>query len=306
MRLTVIIPNYNGAKFIPSLCRGLKSQKLAKTEFEVIFVDNGSKDDSRALMEKHAQFLPNLQILSYTEQQGSYAARNFGVQHAESDLLVFTDTDCIPNPNWLAEIVRIAEELSGVFLIAGDVELFPRDGVFNCFELYDKAAFLNQRKYSSKRTGATANLAVSRQGYEKAGGFPEVFSGGDLRFCSKVMSISGSRFIFSEVGAVLHPARCTMAEIVKKLTRLGRGKARLLHQAGEPLENLRVLAIQILGFILLPHQWRLILTTFRELGCRDKRAWLFLPLSLFLGWYQRGTLIVRFVALMRGRTSLPD
>ncbi len=67
--------------------------------FEVIVVDDGSRDETPALV---TQYEPFVKLVRNDRSQGAGAARNRGVRAARAPVLAFTDSDCFPAPEWLA------------------------------------------------------------------------------------------------------------------------------------------------------------------------------------------------------------
>ena len=129
-------------------------------EFEVIVVDDGSTDATRAVAE--AGPLP-VRLLTTAGGQGPGAARNVGAAAARAALLVFTDADCEPEPDWLARIVQAAAEAD---LVQGKV-LPPRDATIGPFDRVIAVV-------SEYGLYQTANLAIRRSFFNAAGGFQPV------------------------------------------------------------------------------------------------------------------------------------
>lgn len=304
MSLSVIIPNFNGAQFIDTLCEALDNQTLRTDKYEIIVVDNGSTDDSVVRFKHWGRHHENFKLFSYTDKQSSYAARNHGVGQSKGDVLMFTDIDCVPETDWLELFHEKSKNMEGVYLIVGDIVLFPSGKDFNYYEWYDKCAFLNQKAYARHKTGATANLAVSRLGYEQVGGFLEVYSGGDRMFSRQVMSLKGARFIYMKNAIVRHPARSDFNAVLKKSRRVARGIAELNHTPRQWGNNSRYLLKNILGFIFVPHQLRLAKATFSECGYFNLFSWKFLFLACYLGWVIRANLIFRFMHLLVGKKEV--
>jgi len=100
-RLTasVVIPAYNAASVLPGALAALAAQTLPAADFEVIVVDDGSTD---ATAEK-ARIL-GARVLRQ-ENRGPAAARNAGAKAARGEILLFTDADCEPAPDWLARML---------------------------------------------------------------------------------------------------------------------------------------------------------------------------------------------------------
>jgi len=97
----VIIPAYNAEKLISSCLDALNDQTISRSEYEILVVDDGSTD-------KTAQIVRNFKgvRLIRQENQGPAVARNNGAKNAYGDIILFTDSDCIPEKNWIEEMIR--------------------------------------------------------------------------------------------------------------------------------------------------------------------------------------------------------
>ena len=93
-QFSVIIPVYNGEGTIAECLEALASQDMPRREFEVIVVDDGSTDGTAAIVK---QF--DVKYI-HQENTGPATARNVGVKNAQGKIVVFTDADCVPEPNW--------------------------------------------------------------------------------------------------------------------------------------------------------------------------------------------------------------
>src|SRR5918993_4929477 len=97
--ISVIIPFRDARSSLPALVTALKSQTISSDQFEVIWIDDASRDEGGLWLQE--QLSPGWRLITFSEPRGSYAARNKGVQVATSDNLAFTDADCRPHPDWL-------------------------------------------------------------------------------------------------------------------------------------------------------------------------------------------------------------
>lgn len=101
MDASIIICTYNRAESLRDTLRALKAQQTdAGREWEVIVVDNNSKDDTRQVISEFQREWPLLRYEFQGEQGLSYA-RNHGIGAAHGNVLLFTDDDVLPEPNWL-------------------------------------------------------------------------------------------------------------------------------------------------------------------------------------------------------------
>lgn len=98
-KVDLIIPIYNAEEWIPSLLATLEKQKMA--DFRVIFVDDGSKDDSYNILNDRLRGVKFPYLLLRQENQGPSAARNLGMRHAQADWIAFMDCDDELKPEFL-------------------------------------------------------------------------------------------------------------------------------------------------------------------------------------------------------------
>ena len=85
-RLSVIIPSYNRAAFLPEAIESLLSQTYP--EFEIVVVDDGSTDETKEVCDRY----PTVQYI-YQNNQGVSAARNTGIRASKGEYLLFLDSD---------------------------------------------------------------------------------------------------------------------------------------------------------------------------------------------------------------------
>jgi glycosyltransferase involved in cell wall biosynthesis len=103
MSISVVIPAYNGSRFIAETLESVFAQTLQPDE--VLVIDDGSTDDTVAIVES---FAPRVRVFRRSNQRQS-AARNFGVQQATSEWIAFIDHDDLWVPN---KLERQMEELA--------------------------------------------------------------------------------------------------------------------------------------------------------------------------------------------------
>lgn len=111
--LTVAIPTYNGEKRLAVVLDRLRSQtSLSRIRWEVIVCDNGSTDDTAALVRRYQKNWPSQYPLHYrfAAEQGAAFARQHAVESAAGKLIAFLDDDNIPASDWVAQAYRFAQE----------------------------------------------------------------------------------------------------------------------------------------------------------------------------------------------------
>ena len=104
--LSVVIAVYNGTPYLPQLIDSLLAQQ--RVLGEVIFVDDGSTDDSSAMIAQLGAGLAGLRVIRQ-KNQGQAAARNVGMRQATGRYLAFADADDVLDPGMYARLVGLAE-----------------------------------------------------------------------------------------------------------------------------------------------------------------------------------------------------
>lgn len=102
---SVIVCTYNRAGSLARTLASLAAQKVRdEFEWEVIVVDNNSRDDTRQVVERFSVDFPRLRYC-FEGRQGLSHARNRGIELARGEFLLFTDDDVAPEPDWVERIV---------------------------------------------------------------------------------------------------------------------------------------------------------------------------------------------------------
>lgn len=111
MKISVIIPNYNGAEVLDkNISRVLESIEASDYDSEIIVTDDASTDNSleviKNLIDKHSPAKLKIKLLTSTENKGFSTNVNRGVGEADGELLLLLNTDVIPSKNFLDKLVR--------------------------------------------------------------------------------------------------------------------------------------------------------------------------------------------------------
>jgi GT2 family glycosyltransferase len=224
MHASVIVPAYNAAATLGACLAALDAQTLAREQFEVIVVDDGSTDATAQIALDHGARLvrqPN---------QGQAAARNHGVAEAQGEIVAFTDADCAPAPEWLAELVSAF----------ADPSIVGSKGVYRTRQRSLAARFA-QIEYEERYEGMararfidfvdTYSAAYRRSVFVENGGFDTSFpgdsSGEDQEFSFR-LSERGYTMLFVAGAAVYHRHPPTVAAYYRRKYKTGYWKALVL------------------------------------------------------------------------------
>jgi len=215
--VSVIIPVYNDPAGLQTTVESLLAQTAEG--YEVIIADNGSTDRTRALAAEYAT-RERVRHTVEDEIQGSYAARNAGIEATEGDILAFIDADMWVESDWV-ESIRKRVESGTRYLGCNVVVVAETDGLvarYNKQSAFPVETYLEQSNFAP-----TCCLVVHRTVIEDVGPFDErLFSGGDGEFGQRVHD-AGYRQEFVEDIQMYHPARESLAELITKHHRVGRG-----------------------------------------------------------------------------------
>ena len=233
MLISVIIPFKNSAVTLPRCLEALAKQRHKAAEY--IFVDGNSCDGSPNIINDFAAAHPDMRFKVLNEEGGTAGtARNKGVGEASGEWLAFTDADCIPSPDWLADIAAVTNaEDDSTGAIAGCILPASTTNVVAMFlGLYTLPPVMTQRYVSSYTLVdggfPTANLVVKRSVFESVRGFDERFVGGeDHDLCRRIYS-AGFKVKLVTNARVLHIHRDSLPNLLKQVYGYGKHHPLLL------------------------------------------------------------------------------
>jgi GT2 family glycosyltransferase len=205
--LSVIVPVRDGATMLPGLLESLQMQTLPSDRFEVIVVDNGSRDDGASVARAKGATVLEDSI------PGRARARNRGAAAAAGNRLAFIDADCVANPGWLEALAGCAGSKP---LIAGPVILTTGEPP-NKVERFERLWRFAQEAWVQQGWAATANLLVERDAFETIGGFDEAYRsiGEDADFCIRA-SRQGFELGYCPEAEVRHAGEDRMWPMLKR------------------------------------------------------------------------------------------
>jgi GT2 family glycosyltransferase len=199
IRVSVVIPAYNAGATLPETLAALCRQTLPAETVEVIVVDDGSTDDTSGKAACHPVTLlrqPN---------QGPAVARNGGAAVAHGDILVFTDADCEPAPDFLAAIlVPFADTtITGV---QGVYRTRQRGLVPRFAQVEFEGRYEFARRFPALDLVATYAAAFRRETFLREGGFDASFpvaNNEDTEFSYRLCR-GGHKLVFAPKAVVFH------------------------------------------------------------------------------------------------------
>jgi glucosyl-dolichyl phosphate glucuronosyltransferase len=246
IKVTIAIPTYNRADFLRQTLAGIMAQQFPRDHFEVLLIDNNSRDHTRAVVEEFAAQHPAPRYI-HEAQQGLDYARNRAITEARGEIIVFGDDDILVQPDWLAQMaVPLLADASArrIGAVGGEViPVFP-DGLPDWVrEWHAPLAFrADTGPLDPKHSPMGANLAFPKWVFAELGSFHTAldraagnyFSGGDSEMIRRVRA-AGLEVWFSPAAAVKHqmPASRTTFRYAARHA-FDSARSRVIDRAGQP------------------------------------------------------------------------
>ncbi|QEC53355.1 glycosyltransferase [Anseongella ginsenosidimutans] len=225
----------------------------------------------------------NCQVIT-EKKPGSYAARNKGILLSGGEILGFTDSDCIPDKNWIKNAVEYLEANDPHSRVAGRIDLIYKSAKLTPGELYEKVYAFNQYQYVKKDgTGVTANMFAYRYVFDSVGLFnEELLSGGDYEWGIRARN-AGFDIGYGNEVIIRHPARSSVTELVRKAKRVGGGQALFTYR----LSGKAMAILYLLNNLRPPlRSFRMVYKRGRDLSVPQKLTVLYIHyyLSVVTAW----------------------
>jgi glycosyltransferase involved in cell wall biosynthesis len=173
---TIVICTYNRAALVARAI-GDALAEAYHAGAEVLVVDNASTDDTPALLARLARRSPGLR-LAHEPHLGLSAARNRGLAEARGEVTVYLDDDAVPEPGWLAALLR-PYDARQVAAVGGRIRLhFPSPppswltpSLYGAFSAYDRGDEPRVLRYGRDEYPYGANISFRTVAARAAGGF---------------------------------------------------------------------------------------------------------------------------------------
>ncbi len=231
--VSVIVPAYNEAKVLPDCLAALHEQTVSRETYEVILVDDGSTDQTAAVGEEWG-----VRVIRQA-QQGPAAARNSGAQAACGELLLFTDADCAPAPDWIAEMVKPFDD-PAVVGVKGAYRTRQRTLVARFVQIEYEGKYERMQGAGDIDFIDTYAAAYRRDVFLQTGGFDTQFptaSVEDQEFSFRLAE-AGHRLVFNPHAVVFHRHPETWRAYWRRKFGVGFWKVRVLaHHPGKAVSD---------------------------------------------------------------------
>lgn len=196
VKISIIIPALNEEKMIGRCLESLTKLVFARDRFEVLVIDNGSRDRTLAIADSFKDRL-NLKVLQQAGVRIS-ALRNLGARAATGDILAFLDADCLAPADWLDQMLVLAPANGAGVL--GAHYLLPEDSswVGRTWHRYQEAP-----KSGEVSHVPAGDLIMRREDFLKLGGFDETIqTNEDYELCERARKAGMDVRAFPQIGVI--------------------------------------------------------------------------------------------------------
>ena len=180
MKVTVIIPNYNGLRFLKDCLTALENQSMK--DFETLVIDNASSDESVAYIREN---FPNVNVMVMEKNLGFSGGVNVGIQSAKTPYVLLLNNDTEVDTHFVEEMVHAIEESPNIFSVSSKmIQFYDREKLDDAGDLYGILGWGFQRGIDAPATSYTkkeeifsacAGAAIYRKDvFEKIGYFDEL------------------------------------------------------------------------------------------------------------------------------------
>jgi lipopolysaccharide/colanic/teichoic acid biosynthesis glycosyltransferase/glycosyltransferase involved in cell wall biosynthesis len=223
--ISVVIPAQNAARTIADCLTALQQQTVTADSYEVIVVDDGSTDETAVIATRYGAA-----VIRHPHRRGAAAARNSGIQAAQGEIICFTDADCRPDPDWIAQISQPLCQQPDIIGSKGIYGSRQRQLVarFVQLEYEDKYDLLHGQKTIDFID--TYSAAYRREVLLANNGFDEnVFYVEDQELSFR-LAARGYKMVFQPEARVYHKHSDTLAKYGRKKFQIGYWKAQIIRR----------------------------------------------------------------------------
>lgn len=170
--ISVIVCIYNGEKTLKSAIESLLIQEYPLEKYEIILIDDGSKDDSSDICNTIINNYKNSSLkitYVYKENGGLSAARNTGIYKASGAIVAFIDQDAVADKKWVQKVVSgFSDDSIGV--VGGRVDILNHSSLIARFvDIIRHNQILGPKYYQNQIIGT--NMAYRKKVFRSVGGF---------------------------------------------------------------------------------------------------------------------------------------
>ncbi len=217
---SVVMPCYNARKTIAASLDAIFNQQV-DFKYEVVIVDSSDDGTDDIIRSRFPQV--RLIHLNRLEMPGS--KRNLGVRYARGEIVVFTDSDCIPVPDWLTQIAAYHQKIDTEGIGGCVINGYPASLATWVSHLIEFSEWTEKTPKGYVRNNPSCNISFKREMFRKLGVFfTDTFPTEDTLFNWTVHE-KGGRIYFTPRIRVVHMKQVKMRDLLSYQVEMGKGAA---------------------------------------------------------------------------------
>lgn len=222
LNFSIIVPVYNRPKEIEELLESLTKQSF-EDEFEVIIVEDGSKNTSKNIVESYAKKLTIKYFLK--ENTGAGMSRNYGMQKASGNYFIILDSDVIVPPQYLSEVkkaleINYTDAFGGADSAHESFTNLQKAINYSMTSVLTTGGIRGKKKSVEKFQPRSFNLGISKKAFELTNGFSTMKVGEDIDLTFRLWE-NGFKTQLIEKAFVYHKRRSTINQFFKQTFSFG-------------------------------------------------------------------------------------
>ena len=275
---SAIIPLYNRPDEIDELLESLTKQTYSN--FEVVIIEDGSKDDAKEIVSKYSDKL-NIQY-HYKENGGQGFARNVGFEIAKGDYFIIFDSDAIIPKHYFQAVEDFlnntyVDAFGGPDAAHESFTPVQKAISYSMTSLFTTGGIRGREKHVGQFHPRSFNMGLSRKVYEAVGGFVITRMGEDIEFSIRIIN-NGFKTSLIPNAYIFHKRRTSLSQFYKQLHFFGRARINISRFYSSELKAVHVLPA---FFVICIWAWIASL-------------WISIPLFIFGGI----TLLIYYIAIL--------
>lgn len=179
MKVTIVIPNYNGKHFMEPCLSSLSEQTYKN--FHILVVDNASSDGSIEYMEEN---YPDIELIKLQKNYGFSKAVNIGIQHSRTPYVILLNNDTTVDTRYVEEMVKAIEKSPKIFSVSSKmIQMYHPELIDSAGDLYTLLGWgvcrgcgrpvSNYQKYDEIFTACAGAAIYRRSVFDEIGYFDE-------------------------------------------------------------------------------------------------------------------------------------
>lgn len=295
MFFSIIIPLYNRPQEIDELLHTLTQQTYP--QFEVLIIEDGSKLDAREIVDSYKDKLDISYY--YKENAGQGFARNYGFERAKGDYFVVFDSDCLIPADYLETVKN--------YLLEHRLDAYGGpDGAHPSFTSVQKAisysmtspfttgGIRGNKKHIGTFHPRSFNMGISREVWERTGGFILTRLGEDIEFSIRIHSM-GFKIGLIPDAIVYHKRRTDLKQFYRQLHFFGRARINIYKHFPAELKAVHFFPALFTLFLVLSLVLNLVSNPLSE-WCNTLLA-IYILLIFFHSWSLNKSAKVAFLSI---------